>query len=43
MSLSMPRCSLACCGHEAIEMAKEYGSEEGWRMVNAVLDKLLFL
>ena len=26
--------------NEAIEMAKEYGSEEGWRMVNAVLDKL---
>ncbi len=26
--------------NEAVEMAKEYGSEDGWRMVNAVLDKL---
>ena len=26
--------------NEAIEMAKEYGSEEGWRLVNAILDKL---
>lgn len=26
--------------NEAIELAKEYGSEEGWRLVNAILDKL---